>query len=394
MNKPASAIYFVLSAQFFSALADNATLFVLLAFLKTHFYPDWQLSALQAIFVLMFVFCAPFVGAIADGFQKGKVLFYGNAIKLLGALILLRVDAPFLGYACIGFGAAIYSPAKYGILCQLTTEQHLIKANAWLESSTLIAILLGSFLGGLLGDYDLKWGLLFCLGAYAFSLLCNLWIPVLPIIQPFSTLQKRRILTTFCHHLQQLIRLPATKITLITILLFWSAAVLLRFLLIHWIPFALHIDDTKTPALFNGFIGIGIILGSMFASKYIHFDRLFNALICGAFMGLMIFILMLQTHFYFTVLILLGAGFFGGVLVVPFNAFLQHMGEKTVGAGNAVAIQNLGENAAMMLTLLLYTIAIGFGVSVTLIGLIAGAIIGAAFVILWWLVKFKSDFVL
>ena len=44
-------------------------------------------------------------------------------------------------------------------------------------------------------------------------------------------------------------------------------------------------------------------------------------------------------------------GMLGGFFVVPLNALLQERGKETVGAGNAIAVQNLGENTAMLLML-------------------------------------------
>ncbi|VDZ77005.1 Lysophospholipid transporter lplT [Salmonella bongori] len=49
--------------------------------------------------------------------------------------------------------------------------------------------------------------------------------------------------------------------------------------------------------------------------------------------------------------LLLLIGMSGGFFVVPLNALLQERGKKSVGAGNAIAVQNLGENSAMLLML-------------------------------------------
>ncbi len=51
----------------------------------------------------------------------------------------------------------------------------------------------------------------------------------------------------------------------------------------------------------------------------------------------------------------------GGFFVVPLNALLQERGKKSVGAGNAIAVQNLGENSAMLLMLGLYSLAVLVG---------------------------------
>ncbi len=52
---------------------------------------------------------------------------------------------------------------------------------------------------------------------------------------------------------------------------------------------------------------------------------------------------------------LLLLGVFGGFFIVPLNALLQERGKHSVGAGNAIAVQNLGENVAMLLMLGLYS---------------------------------------
>ena len=50
----------------------------------------------------------------------------------------------------MGFGAAAYSPAKYGILTELLPPEKLVAANGWIEGTTVGSIILGTLLGGLL----------------------------------------------------------------------------------------------------------------------------------------------------------------------------------------------------------------------------------------------------
>ena len=83
--------YTILAAQFFSALADNALLFAAIALLKLH-APEcaaasgecWQTPVLQQFFVFSYIALAPFVGPFADSLPKGRVMFIGNAVKILG----------------------------------------------------------------------------------------------------------------------------------------------------------------------------------------------------------------------------------------------------------------------------------------------------------------------
>ena len=142
----------VIAAQFLSAFGDNALLFATLALLKEQFYPDWSQPILQMVFVGAYILFAPFVGQVADSFAKGRVMMFANALKLLGAASICFGINPFLGYTLVGIGAAAYSPAKYGILGELTTGDKLVKANGLMEASTIAAILLGSVAGGVLAD--------------------------------------------------------------------------------------------------------------------------------------------------------------------------------------------------------------------------------------------------
>ena len=116
--------------------------------LKTGGAPVWQQAALVPMFALFYVLLAPFVGPFADSQPKGRVMLLANGIKLLGCVLILVGTHPLVGYAIVGAGAAAYSPAKYGILTQFLTAAKLVKANGWLEGSTIAAILLGVVLGG------------------------------------------------------------------------------------------------------------------------------------------------------------------------------------------------------------------------------------------------------
>jgi len=139
----------VLAAQFLSAMADNALLFGALALLRNQHYPLWTAPLLQEFFVGAYILLAPFVGPFADSKSKGQVMLLANGIKLLGSLGMCLGLNPFLMYGLVGAGAAAYSPAKYGILSQLTSADHLVRANGLMESSTIAAILIGAIAGGL-----------------------------------------------------------------------------------------------------------------------------------------------------------------------------------------------------------------------------------------------------
>ena len=140
--------YTIMSAQFFSSLADNALFVTAVELLKADGAPEWQRAALVPMFALFYVVLAPFVGAFADALPKGRVMFISNAIKVVGCLMMLFGTHPLLSYAIVGLGAAAYSPAKYGILTELLPPSQLVKANGWIEGLTIASIILGILLGG------------------------------------------------------------------------------------------------------------------------------------------------------------------------------------------------------------------------------------------------------
>jgi len=127
----------LLVAQFLTAFADNAILFTLVAMvLQADNIGDWYIPALQGSFLLAFVLLAPWVGPLADRYPKPHVLIAGNLIKLAGVLLLLIGVEPLIAYALVGLGAALYSPAKYGILPEMVNTDTLVRANGWIEATT------------------------------------------------------------------------------------------------------------------------------------------------------------------------------------------------------------------------------------------------------------------
>ncbi|HLL11795.1 MAG TPA: MFS transporter, partial [Rubrivivax sp.] len=138
----------VMSAQFFSSLADNALLVAAIELLRISKAPAWQTPALAPMFALFYVVLAPFVGAFADALPKGRVMFISNSVKVVGCLMMLFGGHPLVAYAIVGLGAAAYSPAKYGILTELLPPSQLVKGNGWIEGLTVGSIIMGILLGG------------------------------------------------------------------------------------------------------------------------------------------------------------------------------------------------------------------------------------------------------
>ena len=373
----------VIVAQFLSAFGDNALLFATLALLKAEFYPDWSQPILQMVFVGAYILFAPFVGQIADSFPKGRVMMVANGLKLLGAASICIGINPFIGYTLVGVGAAAYSPAKYGILGELTTGDKLVKANGLMESSTIAAILLGSMAGGILADWHVLASLGVCALVYAGAVAANLMIPRLAAARPGQSWRFTPMTRSFFSACSLLWRNGETRFSLVGTSLFWGAGVTLRFLLVLWVPVALGITDNATPTYLNAMVAVGIVVGAGLAAKLVTLETVARCMPAGILIGVAVTFFSLQHAVLPAYGILMLIGMLGGFFVVPLNALLQERGKRSVGAGNAIAVQNLGENTAMLLMLGLYSLAVKVGVPVIGVGVGFGVLFALAITALW-----------
>ncbi|WP_337011168.1 lysophospholipid transporter LplT [Pantoea sp. AS142] len=373
----------VIIAQFFSAFGDNALLFATLAVLKSQYYPEWSQPVLQMLFVAAYILLAPFVGQVADSMAKGRVMMLANSLKLLGALVICFGFNPFLGYTLVGAGAAAYSPAKYGILGEITHGEKLVKANGLMEASTIAAILLGSVAGGMLADWHLLAALVICALTYGIAVVANLFIPKLQAARPGQSWQFGVMVRRFFSAATLLWRDAETRFSLLGTSLFWGAGVTLRFLLVLWVPVALGISDNTTPTTLNAMVAIGIVMGAAAAAKLVTLETVRRCMPAGVLIGVMVVVFALQHSLLNAYLVLMLIGALGGFFVVPLNALLQARGKESVGSGNAIAVQNLGENSAMLIMLGFYTLAIKAGAPAVATGVGFGVLFALAIALLW-----------
>jgi LPLT family lysophospholipid transporter-like MFS transporter len=381
LNLPllSSGMMAVLVAQFLSALADNAILIAAIAIVKSQGLPN-LVPLLQESFVVPFILLAPVVGQFADAFPKGRVMLIANLLKLSGALAMLSGVNPLTAYAIIGIGAAMYSPAKYGILSQMFGPASLVRANGMMEGSTIVAILLGVLLGGWLADQSLSWAFAGVVAAYSLAAFANLFIPSLPAENPGVSFRPARLAKKFGASLSLMFKNKDARFSLLGTSVFWGSGTTLRLMLFAWVPAALLITDNQTPANLMGAVSIGIVLGAAGAGLWISLAKVNRALIGGLLLGPVILALASVHDLTLAAALMVAIGICGGLFVVPLNALLQERGHETIGAGNALAVQNFAENIAMLSFVGAYSWAAAAGIPIATIvvgfGLVLLAIIG------------------
>jgi LPLT family lysophospholipid transporter-like MFS transporter len=366
-----------LGAQFLSALADNALLFAALALIRKLHYPNWSGPLIQEFFVGAYIVLAPFVGAFADTQPKGRVMAFANVAKSAGALGMCLHMNPFLCYAVVGSGAAANSPAKYGILGELTTREQLVKANSLLEASTIAAILLGAAAGGILTDWSIEGALVVITACYAASALSALSIPRLKRTVPITNFSVPASINAFGSQTRSLLSRPKARLAVVGTALFWGAGAALRFLVIAWVPVALKITNNRVPGFLTAMVALGIVVGAAFAARFVQMGTYQRALPAGMLIGVGACLLPFAKTLPLALILMVFVGTCSGFFVVPLDALLQRQGEDGAGVGSAIAIQNFFENLSMLALVAGYTaasfmsvsvnhIAVGFGLFIAL----------------------------
>ena len=355
----------LIAAQFVSGMADNALLIVAMARLAEMGRSAWLAPLLKAVFTLAYVLLAPWVGALADRWPKARVMLAANGLKALAcALMALAID-PLLAFALAGVGAAAYSPAKYGLVTELSPPEQLVHANGWLEVTTVGAIILGTALGGwLVGPWLLADGarhmghalpvdsplgaaILLVLALYALAAGLNLLIPSSGArphaMQPsFSAL-----LTRFAHAQRTLWRDAQGGLSLGVTTLFWGAGATLQFVVLAWAQDNLSLSLSHAAYL-QGVVAVGIGVGALAAGRWVRLHQAPRVLQLGVLMGACVPLLTLVHSVSVAAPLLAAVGALAGFFVVPMNALLQHRGQQLLGAGESIAVQNFNENLSVL----------------------------------------------
>ena len=359
------AFYTILLAQFLSALADNALLFAAIGLLLFFSAPEWFSPLLQTVFVVAYIVLAPLVGPFADALPKGRVMLIANTVKFMGCLAMLAGLHPLVAYAIVGVGAAMYSPAKYGILTELLPPEKLVVANSWMEGTTVAAIVLGAIIGGALINTELANSLLISMGLdnrliapkfaivaitslYLAAAIANLFIPRLPIDHKLPNKSPSYILNDFWHSFKLLWRDPLGQVSLAVTTLFWGVGATLRLLVIAWAALNLKYGLDQATQL-TAASAFGIAVGSVLAGKFVRLQRAISVLPAGIILGFVPIALIWVESLIPALFLLTLAGALAGFFVVPMNALLQHRGHLLMGAGHSIAQQNFNENISILL---------------------------------------------
>lgn len=386
--------YTIMAAQFFSSLADNALLIAAIALLAEMHSPAWMTPLLKLFFVLSYVLLAAFVGAFADAFPKGKVMLITNMIKIGGCSLMFFTVHPLLAYAVVGFGAAAYSPAKYGILTELLPPEKLVAANGWIEGLTVGSIIMGTVLGGALVNpkisavilsfdfpfFDLpvdtptEAALCIISCIYIIAALFNFYIPDTGARYEHQERNPIRLIVDFAGCFTTLWKDKLGQISLAVTTLFWGAGATLQFIVLKWAEKSLHMPLDRA-AILQGIVAVGVALGAVAAARFVPLKKSLTVMPLGIIMGIVVMLMTTTTSVWIAYPLLVIVGALSGYFVVPMNALLQHRGHVLMSAGHSIAVQNFNENLSVLTMLVLYAFMVRMNLDVNTVIIIFGCFV-------------------
>lgn len=357
----------VLLAQFLSSLADNALLTVAIALLVSRSAPDWMTPALRVAFYASYVLLAAFAGAMSDAVPKGQVMLATNVVKLGGCGLLAYGVPPLLCYALVGLGAAGYAPAKYGILPELLPPGDLVAANGWIEGTTVVSIVAGLALGGVL--VETQSALPVIASIFLASAIVTLMIPRSHAQNRAALANPRQLISRFVDALALLWNDRQARASLAVTSLFWAAAAVLQFMVLRWAGERLGLPLSRA-ALLQLAVAIGMVAGTIGAARFITLERALRTLPLGLLLGASVMLMAFAPDVTVTCGLLFLIGALAGLLLVPMNAVLQSRGWLLMQPGQSIAAQNFYESLASLLMLGIYGALVAM--QLPLMGLLLG----------------------
>lgn len=328
-------------------------------------------AVVNALILLPFVLLFTPSGFLADKFAKNHVI-RASAWVAVGLTLMITLSY-YQGWFWLAFAmtfllavqSAILSPAKYGFIRELVGTEQLATANGVVQAVTTTAILGGIFVFSILFELQLGGrhfddaatllpqtagvGWLLVLGS-----LLETWLTYqLPTLKETDRTRRfdwqgyftARSLVT---NLGSALKRPVIHLSIIGLSIFWAVSQVVLAVFPAFAKDALAVDNTVVIQGLLACSGIGIILGSLIASRlsraYIE-----TGLIPVAALGIAVCLAILpgleSTLAHAVNFVLLGI--LGGVFIVPLNALIQyHAGEHQLG--EVLAANNLVQNLVML----------------------------------------------
>ncbi|WP_345994034.1 MFS transporter [Sulfurimonas sp. HSL-1716] len=346
-------------------------------------------AVVNAMILLPFILLFTPSGYLSDRFPKNVIMKYS---ALFAVFITLGItfsyykgwflSAFFLTFL-LALQSALYSPAKYGYIKELVGVKLLTGGNAIVQATTTVAILGGIIFYTVLFEMNITTA--FTDEASILKMVAPLgWLLVVGSIIEYiftSKLQDKTMKqsrNTFDikkyvqgYYLRKNIKILTRKRDIIesvvALSVFWSISQVVLAIFGAYAKDTLKIDNTIYVQGAMALAGIGIILGSILASRFSRYYVHIGMVPFAAFgLSLMVLLLPFSSSFSAVVVLFMLFGIFAGLFIVPLNAYIQELAPR-VHLGTILAGNNFVQNIFMFFFLSVTTVFAYFGMDVQML---------------------------
>jgi len=329
------SLYFLNFTQFLGALNDNIFK-LLIAYLLISVKGESQASSILSIagvvFVVPFLLFSNAAGVLADKISKRNITIgtkIAEVVIMTIGVISISLKWEFGSYFLLFLMAgqsAVFGPSKFGIIPELVQEKYVSKANGLLASFTYLAIIFGTFLASFITDItnqNFVFVASVCLLVSAIGLITSFGIIKTP-----AKRSKKKINPLFLYEIFKTLKKASRKRHLFSSILGSAYFLFLGgYVQLNIIPFA--IQSLGMSASGGGYLflttAVGISIGAVLAGK-LSKEKIEPGLSCiaGFCISIMLLLLFVFSKFLIAVIaILIILGIFGGLMLIPFDSFIQ-----------------------------------------------------------------------
>ncbi len=376
----------LLCTQFFGAFNDNLFKNMLLTFIAFHLTSQSGVlsNVIAGLFIIPFFLFSATAGQLADKYNRARI---ARVLKVCELGLMLTAGIVFLTHSiwlliillCLmGVQSAFFGPIKYALIPQLLKTNELILGNAYIESSTYLAIILGLVFGTLL---PAGFAIIVLIALAIAGYVSSRFIPSAPAPRPHIKINPN-IFSQTAIAVRLVMRYPLIFRCILGATWFWTIGALM---VVQVYPLTAQVFN-GTKALTTFFLitfSVGVGVGSMSC------NRLLKGLIHTTYvplsaigMSICAFILYALTKDYATpeqtlsALDFIGSGtgiaisltlfvfaFCGGLYIVPIDALMQYRAPKAYLA-TIIGTNNIMNAFGMAAISVLAIILLALGLSV------------------------------
>ena len=359
-----SSFSFLNQTQFLGALNDNIFKLVI-AFMVIELWGEAESNLVMVTsgvaYVLPFLLFSLPAGSLADYFSKRNITVVTKVLEVIAmglGILAFYFRSPFGAYSVLflmAFQSAIFGPSKYGIIPELVRRDQIARANGILTGLTVLSAIVGTFLAAFLTtitDRNFVFIGCFTLLIAIVGLVASLFIEKTPALKMHRG--PKELLTSVYRVLKRARTENYLFASLIGSALFFLAGAYIQLAAITFAIQSLGLQDVQGGYLFL-VCAFGISIGAYISGR-ISGTKVELGVSPLSGLGVSLFFILLwvfQHNVVAVVTCLFILGIFGGIYLVPFDAYIQaaspdHERGENVAAGNFLSFVGIAGATAIL----------------------------------------------